>query len=191
MSWSIVDAHRRELEARDLVVDVLRHVVDLLLERRRVLDDLLGGERLVGEGHVHHERRVPLGGGEVDEPALADQVEPAAVGQRELVDELARLARLDGERRAAPAISISTLKWPVLARIAPSFIRSMCARRDDVLVARGGAEEVADLGGLAPSAAPRSRPSTASSARIGSTSVTMTCEPMPRARIATPRPLQP
>ena len=37
-----------------------------------------------------------------------------------------------------------------------------------------------------------SKPSmTASSARSGSTSVTITCEPMPRARDATPRPTQP
>ncbi len=37
-----------------------------------------------------------------------------------------------------------------------------------------------------------SKPSiTASSARIGSTSVTITCAPMPFARIATPRPHQP
>ena len=32
---------------------------------------------------------------------------------------------------------------------------------------------------------------TASSARSGSTSITITCPPMPRARIATPRPHQP
>ena len=43
-------------------------------------------------------RRVPLGGGEVDEPALGEQVDRAAVGERELLDELARLARLGRER---------------------------------------------------------------------------------------------
>ena len=39
-----------------------------------------------------------LGGGEVDEPAVGEQVDPAAVRERELLDELARLARLGRER---------------------------------------------------------------------------------------------
>ena len=45
-------------------------------------------------------------------------------------------------------MSISTLKWPVLARIAPSFMTSMCSLADDALVAGRGHEDVADLGRL-------------------------------------------
>src|SRR6186997_1129543 len=45
----LLDAHRRQLQARDLGVDLLGHVVDLPLERRRVLDDELGRKRLVRE----------------------------------------------------------------------------------------------------------------------------------------------
>ena len=61
-------------------------------------DGVLEAERLVRERHVHHERRMALGGREVDEPAVGDQVDAAAVGERELLDELARHARLARER---------------------------------------------------------------------------------------------
>ena len=51
---------------------------------------VLRAQRLVGEAHVHDARRVALGGGQVDQPALAEQeqtVRPSA--QRELLHELA------------------------------------------------------------------------------------------------------
>ena len=86
--------------------------------------------------------------------------------------------------------SISTLKWPVLARIAPSFICSMW------LFATTDLSPVAVMK-MSPTLAASSivitmKPSmTASIAFIGSTSVTITFEPMPLARIATPRPHQP
>ena len=41
---------------------------------------------------------MPLGDGEVDEPPVGEQVDPAAVRERELLDELARLARLGRQR---------------------------------------------------------------------------------------------
>ena len=65
----------------------------------------------------------PSAADEVDEAAVGDEVDAAAVGHRELLDELARHPRLGRERRSA-GISISTLKWPVFERIAPSFISS-------------------------------------------------------------------
>ena len=69
------------------------------------------------------------------------------VGERELIDDArARAPHRDICRSAG--MSISTLKWPVLARIAPSFM-PRSARAEDGLVAGGGHEEVADLGGLA------------------------------------------
>ena len=75
-------------------------------------------------------------------------------------------------------MSISTLKWPVLARIAPSFIRSMCSPRmtplSPVAVTKMSPTSAAFAIGST------SKPSiTASSAFIGSTSVTITCAPMP------------
>ena len=77
VNWSMVDAHRRELEAGDLLVDLGRDRIDLLLERRGVLHRVLGRERLVREAHVHHDRRVTLGGRDVDEPALGEQEDAA------------------------------------------------------------------------------------------------------------------
>jgi hypothetical protein len=70
---------------------------------------------------------VALGGRQVDQPAVAEQVDGTAVGQRELLDELADSPPDRGEigqRR----MSISTLKWPLLATMAPSFIASKCSR---------------------------------------------------------------
>src|SRR3954464_7012118 len=83
-----LDAHRLELETGDLLVDLRRHGVDLAVELARVLRRVLEREGLVREGNVHHERRVTLGGGEVDEPAVRDEIETPPVGERELLDEL-------------------------------------------------------------------------------------------------------
>src|SRR3712207_7479203 len=56
-----------------------------LFRSRRVLHGVLRAERLVREGHVHHESRAALCGGEVHEPAVRDEVEAPAVGERELL----------------------------------------------------------------------------------------------------------
>src|SRR5437660_214067 len=80
------DAHRVQLEPRHLGVDVLRHVVNLLLEAGRVPGDVLRAKRLVGEAHVHHRRGMPLGPSQVDQPALAKQVEPAPVARPVLLN---------------------------------------------------------------------------------------------------------
>ena len=62
VSWSIstpiVASLRRAISSSISA----RHRVDLALERRRVLHGVLGRERLVREGHVHHDRRMALGG---------------------------------------------------------------------------------------------------------------------------------
>src|SRR5205823_6385807 len=56
------DAHRAELEAGDLAIDLGRHRVDLLFELLAVLRHVFRGERLVGEAHVHDARGMALGG---------------------------------------------------------------------------------------------------------------------------------
>ncbi len=43
---------------------------------------------------------------------------------------------------------ISTLKWPLLATIAPSFMAAKASLVDHVLVAGGGDDEVGERGGL-------------------------------------------
>ena len=75
-------------------------------------------------------------------------------------------------------MSISTLKWPVLARIAPSFIAARCSRAITLLSPVAVMKMSPIAGRLAIGIT--SKPSiAASSARIGSTSVTITCAPMP------------
>ena len=87
-------------------------------------------------------------------------------------------------------MSISTSKWPVLARIEPSFIRAMCS----AVITPLSPVAVQKMSPISAAFAigSTSKPSiAASSARIGSTSVTITCAPIPLARDATPRPTQP
>ena len=140
-----LDAHRLELQPGDLLVDVLRDVVDPPLERRGIPDDPLGRERLVREGHVHDERRMALGRREVHEPPLADEVDAPAVRHRELVDERACLARLDREvaERADLDLDVEVARvGEDRAVLHPLHVRA----GDDVLVAGRRAEEVADRG---------------------------------------------
>ena len=91
---------------------------------------------------------------------------------------------------ASAGMSISTLKWPELHTIAPSFIRSKCSLRTTcrfpVTVQKKSPTFAASAIGTT------SKPSiSASSAGRGSISVTITRAPIPRARIASPRPHQP
>src|ERR671936_1696942 len=86
-----LDAHRLQLQAGDLAVDLLRHWVDPPLELCCIPDRPLGREGLVCEGHVHHRARMALRRAEVHEPAVRDEVEPPPVLQRELLDKLPRL----------------------------------------------------------------------------------------------------
>ena len=94
------------------------------------------------------------------------------------------------DMRSSAGMSISTLKWPEFATIAPSFMAAKCSRRSTDLLPvtvmnrspRGAASAMATT--WLPSIA-------ASSARTGSISVTSTVAPMPFARAARPRPHQP
>ena len=81
-------------------------------------------------------------------------------------------------------------KWPELARMAPSFMAAKCSRRSTsrspVTVTKMSPSRAASSMGTT-----RKPSMTASSARNGSTSVTYTWAPMPRARIDTPLPQYP
>jgi hypothetical protein len=70
---------------------------------------------------------VAFGRGQVDEPAFAQQVDAAAVGHV-YSSTNSRTVRRDGEISSRAGMSISTLKWPVLATMAPSFMTSKCSR---------------------------------------------------------------
>src|SRR5579864_4337013 len=84
----LVDLHVEglELEARDLAVYFLGYGIDLLLEFAGVFDEVLDGERLIREAHVHDDSGMAFGGGKVDEAAFAEEINFAAIAQRVLLD---------------------------------------------------------------------------------------------------------
>src|SRR5919197_4285397 len=82
-----LDADRGELEPGDLEVDLARHHVDLSLERLALLHHELGGERLVGEAHVHDGGRMPLRRRQVDEAPFAEHEYAATAAELEFLDE--------------------------------------------------------------------------------------------------------
>ena len=108
---------------------------------RRVLER----EGLVRERHVHHERRVPLRGGEIDEPSVGDEVQPASVGEGEFLHELPRTPRLDRHlpQRRNLDLDIEVTRVGENRAVLHALQVLAC---DHVLVAGGGAEHVADLG---------------------------------------------
>ena len=92
--------------------------------------------------------------------------------------------------RASPSRSSSTLKWPELHTIAPSFIAAKCSERITWMLPVSVMKRSPT--GAASAIGRTSNPSIrASSAATGFTSVTITWDPAPRARMATPRPHQP
>ena len=108
---------------------------------------MLDRQGLKGEAHVHHRGRVALGGGEVDHAAAGQQVQRRP--PRSNSSTSGRTCRAGRSASALrPAMSISTSKWPALASMAPSFIRSKCSARRTELRAGHGHEEVAALGGV-------------------------------------------
>src|SRR5438067_8165298 len=138
-----LDAHRLELQSSDLAIDLRRHRVHFLVQLLAMLRHVLGGERLVGEAHVHHARRMALGGGEVDEAALAEHRDAVAVLERVLVDELAHGALLpvllqpgdvDLDVEVAAVRDDGAVLHPLEMRLG-----------EHAGVAGHGAEEVADL----------------------------------------------
>src|SRR2546423_1650137 len=141
------DTERLELEARDLGVDLRRHRVDLALERAGVRDRPLSRESLVREGHVHDLRRMAFRGREIHEAPVGDEVDPAAVGELVLLDELARVAGLDGERTQRRDLDLDVEVPRVAEDRAVLHVLHVLAR-DHGLVAGGRAEDVPDLGGL-------------------------------------------
>ncbi len=111
-----------------------------------MLRGVLERECLVREGHVHHERRMALGGGEIDEPPVGNQVEAPPVGERELLDELPRLPRLDGHVAQRRDLDLD-VEVAGVGEDRAVFHPLHVLARDHVLVAGRRAEEVSDLRG--------------------------------------------
>ena len=89
-----LDAERREVQRRDLLVEDFRERVHLVLARAAgevlarvlLLPELELRERLVRERVGHHERRVARRAAEVEEAALGEDDGALAVRVDELVD---------------------------------------------------------------------------------------------------------
>ena len=136
--------------------------------------------------------RVALGRGQVDEPALAEHVEPLAVLQLVLVD--VRRGRpssicvdlgLQGDAGRARRRSGRCCRPSRRPSSSAKCSRRMTCLLPVTVMNRSPILAASAIGMTA-------KPSIAASrARIGSTSVTMTCAPRPRARSATPLPHQP
>ena len=114
---------RVEVQARDLLVEVLRQHVDTDRVALTEGEQLDLGEHLVGERVAHHEDWVAGGVAEVHQAPLGEHEHAAARRQAPLVH--LRLD-LDLARRPAsvssPAMSISLSKWPTLATMARCFM---------------------------------------------------------------------
>src|SRR5450759_28576 len=142
-----VVAERLELETGDLLVDRLGNVVYDALQLGMVSGDVLGAERLVREAHVHDRGGVALGGAEVHEPALGDQVDLLRP-EVELLDVLADLAHVAlGERPEGLEVQLRVEVAAVGHDRAVGHRHEMLAA-EDIHVAGRGDEQFAPRGGL-------------------------------------------
>src|SRR3974377_2209702 len=57
-----LDAHRLQLQLGHALVQFFRNREDLLFQRGVVFDQVFNRERLIGEAHIHHGRRMSFGG---------------------------------------------------------------------------------------------------------------------------------
>src|SRR4051812_28064787 len=116
-----------EVQARDLLVEVLGQDVDLLVVLVVLGEQLDLGDRLVRERVGHHERRVAGRIAEVEQAPLGQDDDAVAVGEDPLVDLRLDRHAPDAGGLLEPAMSISLSKWPMLPTMAWCFMRAMSA----------------------------------------------------------------
>ena len=123
-----------------------------------VLGHVLGGERLVGEAHVHHRGRVALGGRQVDQPPLGEQEDLAPVLEPVALDQRPRLVCRLGQLVEVALVDLDVEVAGVADdRAALHHVEHLAG--DRVAVAGHRDEDVALLRRLDPAASRRSRPS--------------------------------
>src|SRR5260221_8127013 len=101
-----------------------------------------------------------------------------------------RVVRLEDDNFSSDGISISTLKCPEFEMMAPSFITVKCCLLRTFLLPVT-VQKTSPILAASSILITRNPSITASSALVGSISVTITSAPAPRAREARPRPHQP
>src|SRR3954451_11558496 len=139
------DAERVEVQARDLLVEVLREDVDLLVVVRRLRVELDLGDRLVRERVRHHERRVAGRVAEVQQAALGEHDDRVAVLEAPLVDLRLDLDALDTVELGQAGHVDLVVEVADVADDRLVLHPLHLGSGDDVLVARRGDE---DVGGL-------------------------------------------
>ena len=136
------------MHARDLLVEVLREHVDLLLVLVVLREQLDLGDRLVREGVRHHERRVAGRVAEVQQAALGEDDDRAAVGADPLVDLRLDVDLLDAvDLREAGHVDL-VVEVADVADDGLVLHPEHVLRGDDVLVAGRRDEDVAGLDDL-------------------------------------------
>ena len=133
------------MQRGDLLVQVFRQHIDLVLVIGCVLPQLDLRQDLIGEGRAHHEARMARGAAEIHQPALGQKDDALAVGKLDLVD-----LRLD----VVPAVIAQAVDLDLgveMADIADDgaiLHLPHVVERDDVGVAGRGDEDVANRGGV-------------------------------------------
>src|SRR5712692_4246634 len=136
--------HRGDLVARDGLVELAWHRVDLRSQRRGVLHEVLDRQGLVREGHVHDRRRVPLGGREVHQAPFGQDDDAAPVAEAVFLDERPQLAAALGLRCEEAQVDLVVEVPGVRDDRAVLEVRDGLPT-DDVHVAGGRHEEIAAL----------------------------------------------
>merc|ERR1712094_58717 len=122
-------AHGRQVQAGDLLVEVLReqvHLVRLVPASVALLPELELRERLVREGAGHHERRVARGAAQVQQAAGRQHDHAVAIREDEAVHLRLDVVDLDARVSLEAGHVHLVVEWPMLPTIALFFIFSMC-----------------------------------------------------------------
>src|SRR5690242_16767965 len=137
------NAEGREFQTRDFLVDLFGNADDRRRQRAAPADEILGGERLIRERHVHDGRRMAFRGGEIDETAFTEQTDRAAVADVVFVDELSWLRFLAfGEPFQRLDVDLD-VEVPAVRDERPALHRQEVLLAQDARVARDRDEDVA------------------------------------------------
>ena len=133
VSWSISTPIEAELQPGDVGVQLRRDAVHGGAQVRRVLDQVLGRQRLVRERHVHHRGGVALGRAEVHQPPLRQQEDAPAVRPCGTRPRTRAPAAPPTPCRPARPCRSRRRSGREFASTAPSFMTSKCSRREHVV----------------------------------------------------------
>src|SRR5699024_8266575 len=139
--------HGGQLHPADLIVDGVGHVVHLLFQVVPVAHQPLQRQGLDGEGHIHDLGGRSVAGGQIDQTALADDVEDPAVGEGVAHDIVPADLLRHGHFSQGGHVHLA-VKVPGVGEEGVMLHDGEMFGGDDVLAAGDGDEDVAILGGL-------------------------------------------